>query len=166
MGAYKTIKSIYKPKYIVLNIILAIAYYTAMTKILIAAYHIVIFVHPLSQYLFYTVAVTSSIMLTIGIYAFGNTVRNKAKIMAPTVGSVVALTASVFTSCGCTTTLALLILTAIGLSGSEALSLGIFISNNESMLLFILILINLFVITYYINRLSKRYCRPSRKRKR
>jgi len=166
MGAYKTLKSIYKPKYMALNIILAIAYYIVMTEILVATYHIVIFTQPLPQYLFYLIAITSSIMLTIGIYSFEHAIRNKAKIMAPTIGSVVAFIASIFTGCGCATTPALLILTAIGLSGTEIFGLNIFISDNKSVLLFILILINLFVITYYIKRISKQHHRSLRKRKR
>jgi hypothetical protein len=164
MGAYQTLKSIYKPKYIALNVILAIAYYIIMSEILIAAYHIIIFAQPLSQYLFYAVAVTSSTLMTIGIYAFEHAIRSRARILTPTIGSAVALTASVITSCGCAATPMLLSLTAIGLSGTEIFGLNLFLSNNESVLLFVLTIINLSVITYYINRLSNRRYKSLRKR--
>lgn len=153
--------SIYRPKYIALNIALAAVYYFVYTTLLsIQQYGLPLISFP--YYLIYILVATSSIVLTIAVYSISNSRNNYAKLSASTAGTATTLLGAVFGGCGCTAPL-LFSFTVIGISSSQIIALDNFINANQVLLLAAMIAINLFVMIYYINRLSKPSCRLKRR---
>src|SRR5271155_4198302 len=100
MNLTKSLRSIYKPKYIILNIFAAFAYYFLITYIL-SVQQLGIPIVSVPIYLIYVLAVVSSINLTIGVYSIWNTAKNIAKTSATSIGTLTALAGSIFAGCGC-----------------------------------------------------------------
>ncbi len=163
-SAYNTLLSIYKsPKYLFLNIAAFIIYYYLYTFIIsLQQYGAVIVLIPL--YLLYLLVLTSSVTLTIGIYSIGNTRNNEAKYEATGVGTLTALVGAVIGGCNCEAP-AIFGLATIGLlSTTGTIALINFISANQIPLYWALIVINLFVAIYYLNKLSQPSCKIRGKR--
>lgn len=149
--------SVYRPKYILFNIAAAIVYYFVFITLLSYQQQGITAV-SFPYYLIYLLVVTSSIVLTVAIYSIRNTRNNSAKVSATTAGTVTTLAGTVISGCGCSASV-LVSLTAIGVSSSQIFSLDNFFVANQPILLAIMIAINLFVLLYYLNKLSKPSCR-------
>ncbi len=161
---FSTIKHIYsKPRYLLINII-AIAIYLSAISYLIKIQEYGIFLVNISIYWFYALIITSSVALTIGIFSMRNTRNNEAKEVSTSVGTATALFGGVIGGCGCIEPL-LLSVTAFGVSSTDAFALVGFVSNYQPWLFSLMIVINLFVIVYYLDKLSKPSC-GIKKRKR
>lgn len=156
-----TLRMIYRPKYIMLNIAAAFVYYFVLTYLIsVQQYGAVIVTIPL--YLFYALALTASVAFTIAIYSLLNTRNNKAPVSAGVAGTVTTLVGGVFAGCGCTAPL-LFSLTAVGFTTSQVFALNDFVSSNIALLFLSMIAINLFVVIYYLNKLSNPACRIRKK---
>ena len=161
---YHTLKEIYvKPKYIALNALAAIFYYY-LFGYLISIQQSGIFLVLLPTYLVYLLVITSSIALTIGIFSIRNTRNNEAKEVSTGIGAATAVVGGLIGGCGCEEPL-ILGLTAFGLSTSDAFALLNFISAYQIPLFSLMIVINLFVVIYYLNKLSQPSCELRKKRK-
>lgn len=157
----KTLRQVYTPKYIALNIAAAIIYYFVLNYLISAQNHgAVIVVIPLS--FFYLLAITASIAFTVAIYALFNTRNNRARLSGSVAGTATTLAGGIFAGCGCYTPI-LLSLTAIGFTSSQVFALNNFISTNIVPLFILMIAINLFVTIYYLNKLSNPSCRARKK---
>jgi hypothetical protein len=162
---YTSLRSIYSPGYIVLNLIFVFVYYLVFTFIIRAQdYGILLLNVP--QYLVWILVISSSILFTIAVYSIRNTVRNQAKFSASTLGAVTTVAGGVVNGCGCSAPI-IFSLSAIGLSSSQLIGLDDFLSQYSLALVGILVIINLVVILYYLNKLSNPSCKiAGRKRKR
>jgi len=161
MNPIRYLKEIYRPKYILLNIVAAIAYYLLISYIL-SVQQQGIPITSVSVYLIYVLAITSSVSLTIGIYSIWNTARNIAKASATAIGTLTAIAGSIFAGCGCQAAILFSILT-VSLGIGEARLINTAATENAGYIFLALIIINLFVIVYYLNKLSKPKCRIKRK---
>lgn len=154
------LKGIYTPKYIALNIAAAFVYYFALTYLIsIQELGAVIIIVPI--YLIYTLTISASVAFTISIFSIRNTRNNSAKVSASVTGTATTLAGGVITGCGCASPL-LFSFTAIGVTTTQLFTLNNFISANQPLLLLAMIGINLFVVIYYINKLSKPTCKIKR----
>ena len=155
-GISNTIRRIYAPKYILLNVAAAIAYYLVLTYLIsVQQYGLLLITIPV--YLLYALAITASVAFTIAMYSLFNTRNNKAHVSASVTGTATALVGGVFAGCGCTAPI-IFSLTAVGFTTSQVFALNNFISDNSGLLFLSMIAINLFVVIYYLNKLSKPGC--------
>jgi hypothetical protein len=160
---YNTIKEIYRrPKYILLNLLALLAYYY-LFNYLIRAQQYGIFLVTIPIYLVYLLVLTSSVALTIGIYSIRNTRNNGAKEVSTGISAVTTLAGGIVGGCGCTEPL-ILGLTVVGLSTSDTFALVNFISANQAIIFSAMIVINLFVVVYYLNKLSEPSCEIKKRR--
>ena len=152
----RVLGNIYKPRYIALNLLLSIAYYALFLYLAYIQGGGAIMVST-SIILIFGLIVTSSITSTIAIYSIANTRRNQAK----TSGTITSLGTLVTGTglCGCTTTFPAVIAAGIGVSNTGVYALGGFLKNNNPYIFSFLILANLLVTGYYLNRFSNSQCK-------
>ncbi len=150
------IKRIYKPKYLALNLLIGIAYY-ALFLYLAAVQGGGAIMPGTPWILVFGLIATSSITLTIVIYSISNTRNNQAKASgtAVSLGTIVTGTGL----CGCATTFPAVIAAGIGISTTGVYALGSFLKNYNLYIYSGFIIMNLFVIGYYLNKFSKRECK-------
>lgn len=151
-----TIKNIYKPKYLALNLFLGVIYYALFLYLAFVQGGGAVMLETSGVLIFGLIA-TSSIALTLAIYSISNTRRNQAKAS----GTITSLGTLVIGTglCGCTTTFPAVIAAGIGVSSIGVYALGGFLKNNNLYIFSALILLNFFVIIYYLDKFSKRKCR-------
>lgn len=151
-----TIKNIYKPKYIALNLFLGVAYYALFLYLAYIQGGGAVMLRT-SGVLIFGLLATSSIALNIAIYSIANTRRNQAKSSGTAVSLGTLVTGTGL--CGCTTTFPAVIAAGIGVSSTGVYALGGFLKNNNPYIFSSLIILNLFVIGYYLDRFSKPRCK-------
>jgi hypothetical protein len=122
--------------------------------------NLILFTTPYTQYLLYIVALSTSILLTIGVYSMKNFRKNNI-IQSSAVVSSTALVQGLVVGCGCTSPVIFGIFGLI-LGSAAATYLDIFLSNNQITIFLVLIAINLSVSWYYLNKLSDKSCRVKR----
>ncbi len=153
-----TLRAVYSPKYVLLNAVAAAAYYAVAYELVRLQNYGIFLLLDVPAYLFYLLVASSSVLLTISVYAAFNTRRNRAEFTASSLGTATAVLAGVVSGCGCSAPL-LLGLTALGLSAGGLFSASVFLTNTAVWLFAAMILINLGVITYYMNKLHSASCR-------
>lgn len=151
-----TVKHIYKPKYIALNLFLGVAYYALFLYLAYIQGGGAVMLRT-SGVLIFGLLATSSVALTIAIYSIANTRRNQAKSSGTAVSLGTLITGTGL--CGCTTTFPAVIAAGIGVSSTGVYALGGFLKNNNPYIFSALIILNLFVIIYYLDRFSKPRCK-------
>lgn len=152
-----TIKNIYKPKYVALNLLLGVAYYALFLYLAYIQGGGAVMLLRTSWILIFALVATSSVALTIAIYSIANTRRNQAKSSGTAVSLGTLVTGTGL--CGCTTTFPAVIAAGIGVSSTGVYALGGFLKNNSPYIFSALIILNLFVIGYYLDKFSNRECR-------
>ena len=157
MNSIKSLKSIYKPKYMALNVAIAVAYYYVI-KYLLSVQQKGIPITSVPLYLIYALVITSSITFTIAVYSISNTRRNYAKLSASSVSAVTAVTGGILSGCGCQAAILFNVL-AVSVGTGEATLINTVVSENVPILFGAMIVINLFVTGYYLEKLSKASCR-------
>jgi hypothetical protein len=161
---YNSLKRIYTPSRIFLNVVILVAYYYIFNFIIALQEHgAVIIVFPV--FILYLLIITSSIAMTIGIYSIRNSKNNEAKYSSTSIGAATTLIGTVIGGCNCTAPL-LFGLTALGVNVVEITSLINFISANQITIFFVMIAINLILIFYYLDRFSTPRCMTKSPRKR
>ena len=160
MALYKSLERIYKPKYVALNLALAVLYYFIIEYLLSLQQNGV----PISSvpgYLIYVLAISSSISFTLAIYSVSNTRRNLAKYSASSISAATTLMGGILAGCGCQAAIlfnALVIFVGTG----EATRVNTIATENSIFIYLAMIIINLFVIVYYLQKLSNPKCRIRR----
>lgn len=157
MRIAKSLKDIYTIKYATFNIAIAVAYYYLITYLLSIQQH-GIPITSVPVYLIYLLSIVSSVTLTIALYSAGNTRKNSAKISATSVSAATTLFGGVISGCGCQAAILFNVL-AIGVGSGEATLINTIVSENAPVVFFALIVLNLSVIAYYLQKLSKPACR-------
>ena len=152
----RTLASVYRPKYVVLNVAAFLVYYYAYFE-LIAYQNLGVFLSNVSEYLLYPLVLTSSMLLTIALYSIRNTRNNNAKISATTLGTVATLFGGVIGGCGCSVPV-ISSLAVVGLSASEVVSMNNFLADYQNEVFGLMVLANVSVIVYYLFRLSSTSC--------
>ncbi|MDE1828157.1 MAG: hypothetical protein KGH65_03295 [Candidatus Micrarchaeota archaeon] len=153
-------RSIYKPKYIALNLFLAVAYYGLFLYLAYVQGGGAVMVRT-SGFLIFGLVATSSIALTIAIYSIKNTIRNNAKTSGT--ATSFATLASGTGLCGCTTTFPAVVATAAGISSPNVLTFISFLKNYNPYIFGALIIFNLAAIGYYLNKFSEPICKVKTK---
>jgi hypothetical protein len=153
----RTLASIYRPRYVVLNIAAFVVYYYAYFE-LIAYQNLGVFLSNVSEDLLYLLVLTSSMLLTIAVYSIRNTRNNRARVSATSLGTVTALFGGVIGGCGCSVPI-ISSLAVVGLSASEVVSLNNFLADYQNEIFSLMVVVNLAVIVYYLFRLSSASCR-------
>lgn len=151
------LKQIYSPEFILLNVAFAAMYYLLLTGLLSVQQQGVPFT-SVPLVLVYALAISSSVPLTIAVYSISNTRRNRAKLSASTSSIATTVAGGLVAGCGCQAALLTSILAAFTTTGS-AVGASTIAAENAPALFAILIVINIFVAAYYLNRLSKPMCR-------
>jgi hypothetical protein len=152
-----TLRDIYWPKYILLNVALLPVYFVVYFALI--AYQndgIPSSVFPL--YWICGLVLTSSMLGTIAIYSIRNTTNNKARLSASTWGTTAAIVGGLIGGCGCGAPLVLNLVT-IGVSAGEAIALNNFLVNYQEPIFLALIAMNIGMIVYYLNKLSTSTCK-------
>ena len=157
MTIYQSLIGIYKPKYVILNIAIAFIYYYLIT-VLLSIQQQGVPITSVNVSLIYILAATASVTLTIAIYSVRNTRRNAAKLSATTVSTASAVVGGVLAGCSCQAAILFSAL-ALFINAGEAASLNALISGYGNVLYIAMIIINLSVIIYYLDKLSKPACR-------
>jgi hypothetical protein len=157
MNSLKSIKEIYKPKYIVLNAAIAVAYYY-LIEYLLSIQQRGIPITSVPIYLIYILVLTSSITFTIAIYSITNTQRNNAKVSATSASVATTFVGGILAGCGCQAAILFNVLT-IALGTGEATLINNVATENAPLLFGAMIIINLFVIGYYLEKLSNPKCK-------
>ena len=152
--------AVYKPKYLLLNIVAFIGYYYVYYA-LISYQNYGLFLNNIPYGLLYSLVLTSSILITIAVYSIRNTRNNKARTTGTTAGTAVTLLAGVIGGCGCEAPL-VLNLAVIGLSASEVVSLNNFLTGYQIQIFEVMIIVNVAVVIYYLYRLSSPSCKISK----
>lgn len=160
------LKEIYRPRYVILNLGIVAVYYLIFVSLIKFQNYGVFLLFNIPLYVFYLLILTSSILVTISIYSIMRTEGVGVKVSAGGVGTATMLFGTIFGACGCSAPI-VLSLTVIGLSTAEVIALNNFLSRFALPLFTALILINLAVTFYYVDKLSELLCKtPSKKKKR
>jgi hypothetical protein len=157
MNFVKSLKSMYKPKYILLNITISVIYYFVI-KYLLTIQQDGIPITSVPLYLVYILVITSSITFTIAIYSINNTRKNQAKISAASVSAVSTVAGGILSGCGCQAAILFNVL-AISIGTGEATLINTVVTENAPLIFGAMIIINLFVIGYYLEKLSSPKCK-------
>jgi hypothetical protein len=161
MKFLKELKEIYKPKYMVLNIAIAVVYYFIIKYLFSIQENGVSFtIVPI--YLVYLLIATTSITFTIAIYSIRNTQKNTAKVSATTISAITAFAAGILGGCGCEAAILFNVLAIFAGIGYARL-VDALVADNVSIIFAAMIIINLVVIVYYLNRFSKPGCKVKRR---
>jgi hypothetical protein len=141
---YKKIISIYKPRYILLNAIIAVLYYAVFQFLL--HYGIAFAFTNVPLYLMYALVITSSVLFTVAIYSLVHNRKSKRLgALNGGVGTAMPAVGSFIAGCGCHG-LALLALFSAVISTSEAISVVDFLQAYQVPLFAMLIVLNLVLI--------------------
>lgn len=160
MNISKSLRNIYTIKYIIINIAIAIVYYFVIQYLLsIQQNGIPITTVPL--YLIYSLTVSSSIAFTIAIYSISNTIKNSARYSASSISAATTVVGGVLAGCGCQAAILFNVL-AISVGTGEATLINTIATENSVFIFIAMIIINLFVIVYYLDKLSKPSCKIRR----
>jgi hypothetical protein len=150
-----TIKRIYTPKYAALSLALGVAYYAAFWYLAyIQGGNAVMLYVPL--YLIFLLVASSSMLTTVAVYSIRNTRENNAKISGTATSASTLLVGSGL--CGCTTTLLPTLALAVGAGTPAVYALSSFLKNYNIEILSALVILNMIVLAYYINKLSSPKC--------
>ncbi len=159
------LKAIYKrPRYVALNVAFVAVYYYLFKYLVLLQNRGIFIVLGAPLYLIYAVVITSSILMTVAIYAVFSR-RSPYHAYGGVLGSASAVVAGIISGCGCTAPLLLGSFTLV-VGISEATYLNNFLSDNTFAILLFFLIFNLFMIVYYLYRMpdSCIYGRLKRKR--
>ncbi|MDE1871539.1 MAG: hypothetical protein KGI06_04870 [Candidatus Micrarchaeota archaeon] len=160
MNFAKSLRSIYGPKYIAANVAIAVAYYY-LIEYLLSVQQRGIPVTSVPVYLIYALVITSSITFTIAIYSISNTRKNYARVSASSVSAITAVAGGILSGCGCQAAILFNVL-SISIGTGEATMINTIASENAPIIFGAMIIINLFVSGYYLEKLSSDSCKIKR----
>jgi heme/copper-type cytochrome/quinol oxidase subunit 3 len=147
---------VYKPRYLALNVAIAIAYFYFI-KYLIAFQDKGVFIASIPVYMLVILSITSAITFTIAIYSINNTRRNQAKITASTTSVLSVVASAMIGGCGCQVSI-LAGLAGIVAGASGAFALNVVLAENSFYIISAIVAINILLAIYYVNKLSKPAC--------
>ncbi|MGC8651742.1 MAG: hypothetical protein ACP5UH_00615 [Candidatus Micrarchaeia archaeon] len=154
----QTLKRIYRPRYIAFNAAIALAYFY-IVKLAIRAQDRGIFIATIPVSMLALLSITSAITLTIAIYSINNTRKNQAKVAASTTSVLGVALGALVGGCGCQVSLlAGLAEIVVGMSGAGAFALNVALAENSFYIISAIVVINILVTIYYVNKLSKPVC--------
>ncbi len=154
---YKSFVTIYKnPKYLLVSIAVSILYYLLL-EYLIKFQNKGIFLLNVPMYLIYTLSIVSAVLVTISIYFMRNTIKSKSKHSGVSAGIITILFGGLINGCSCSAPI-LFSLVSIGISTSSVIILTTFISNTAIYLFLAMILVDIIIIVYYLNKLGNPSC--------
>ena len=154
------LRKIYTLKYLAINAIAAVAYFFFIS-LLLRYQNYGAFIINVPMYVLYALSATASVSLTIGIYSIWNTRNNYAKGTGSAAGTATAFAGSLVGGCGCHAPILASLVALFGFS-SAAFPVDILLTENATPLFLVLIIINIAVSIYYLNRLSDPKCRVRR----
>jgi hypothetical protein len=151
---WSSFKQVYRPKYIILNIAVAVIYYFILVYLIrYQNYGILIITVP--AWLIYALVATSSIVFTIGIYSAAKSFRKGAGASASTFGTAITLFTGIIVGCGCSSPI-LYSIAIFGLSIAEVSIVAAFIARYSIAIISAILAINIILILYYSLKISSR----------
>lgn len=155
IGMYQALVRIYRPKYLLLNAMIAPAYYFLFIYLaVLQGQGTLMLLIPIS--LVYALSIASSVMLTISIYSIFNARRKKAAASSGVTGAATAVVGSGL--CGCSGTVPILIANVFvgagAASPSAVVGLTGFFTRYGSFIFLAFIAINALIIIYQLNKIS------------
>jgi hypothetical protein len=155
-NVYKSLKEIYTPMFLLLNLVIAIVY-------LVVYDYIVGLQGPASLnfvpgYMIYLLVITSSMLITISISSVRKKVIRDASLVGDAVGTITTIVGGIISGCNCSAPL-LFELVALGVGSSEIVALNNFISAAQIWIFFSMILLNVVILLYVLNKFSDPSCR-------
>ncbi|MEM3841370.1 MAG: hypothetical protein QXN59_01595 [Candidatus Micrarchaeaceae archaeon] len=154
---YSLMRIYSRPLYLLLNIAFAIIYYYIFTAIVEAQNHGILLLINVPSYALYALIITASITLTLSVYSIRNTVRNVAVASSSGVGAFATVFGGLINGCGCSAPLLFSIFSSL-FGSSAAIYLDYDISNLSLPLTLILVVANLLITIYYLNKFAKPSC--------
>ncbi|MCL5427620.1 MAG: hypothetical protein M1321_00340 [Candidatus Marsarchaeota archaeon] len=161
---YASLRGIYRPRYMALNIAVAILYYYVFSFLIRYQNYGILLVN-VPAYLEYAMIATASVLLTISVYSIRNTLRNRAKVTASSLSAVTLVLGGALGGCGCAQPL-IMGLAAFGISSSSLFSANAVLTSYTAQIFIAMIAVNVALTLYYLNKLSTSSCRirPAKKR--
>lgn len=154
----RNLKEVYTPRYIALNIAVALVYYLAINY-LVALQEKGIPIINVPAYLIYTLVAVSSILLTVSIHSVANNFLVRRSLGAGVFGTASTVFGSLVVGCSCSFSLLVVALGGLGASISTTISVVDFFSVYGSYIITALVALNLFLILFSVSR-----GHPARKR--
>ena len=163
-GIVRSLRNIYKLKYVLLNIVIFALYYLVFNEIL-QLQQLGLAFTPIPAYIVYLMVASASVTLTVSIYSVRNTRRNAAKESAATTSIATTIASGIIGGCGCSGAFIFPLLSAFGVSSATALSADVFFSNYAAPIFVGLAALNILIVVYYLNKFSKPQCAVARRKR-
>jgi hypothetical protein len=144
-----------KPAYLLLTVVSTALYYTAFTMLQHSG-SVFVFT-SLPSYLVYLLIITSSMLLSLGVFSvrihLGNS--NIRKASSGIYGVVSTVFGGIIAGCGCQAPLLYSVFSTLGINIIDANTVVTAIGNNQTPLFSVLVVLNLAFLYYMLSTLSK-----------
>ena len=158
---WSLLRNIYGLKYIAFNLVVFIAYYTAITYLLKIQEQGIAFTAVPVAYI-YALSLASSVLMTIAVYSAFSSRKNNAKYGATAGSAATALAGGLVAGCGCQGTI-LYGAFAVALGSGSATLLNNIVADNVNLVFTAFIALNVVLVAYYLAILSNPKCAVKRK---
>lgn len=158
---YQTLRSVYTPKYLLVNLVLVAVYYE-LIRMLIAAQQFGLVFYAIPSYLIWILTITSSVLMTVAVYSILETRAWKPRYRGAVPSTVTAIAGGVFGACGCQGAVLYSVFALVFGSG-EAVFLTTTLAQHVFVVFIGMSCINLLLIGHYFDALTKRECRTTRR---
>jgi hypothetical protein len=152
---------IYRLKYIAFNLLVFIAYYTAINYLLRIQAQGIAFAAVPAAYI-YALSLASSLLMTIAVYSAFNSRNNRARYGATAGSAATALAGGLVAGCGCQGTI-LYGAFAVALGSGSATLLNSIVADHVNLVFSAFIAVNVALVAYYLARLSSPRCTVKRR---
>ncbi len=160
MRILENAKRIYTSRYALLNAASFIGFYYLLEYVLSAQQHgIPISSVPVSM--IYALSLSSSFAFTVSIFYILRSVRNASNITAGGATAATAVVGGIVSGCGCQAAILSGIIAPLAGAG-EATLLSTVVSENASLIFSALIILNIGLGIYYLNRPADPACKPKK----
>lgn len=160
MRALENARKIYTSRYALLNAASFFVFYYALEYVLSAQQHgIPTSSVPISM--IYALSLSSSFAFTVSIFYILRSVRKASGLTAGSASAATAVVGGIVSGCGCQAAILSGIIAPLAGTG-EATLLSIAVSENASLIFSALIILNIALGIYYLNRSSAPACKPKR----
>ncbi len=155
MKLFRALGSVYSSKYILLNLLILLAYYLAVEKLLsIQEFGVAFSTAP--AYLVTSLVLTSSVLLTVAVYTILESRKARAVGMEEAGAScATAVIGGIMSGCGCQGAIMYSAL-AIVLGSGEAYAVNTVFSEHIGLILAALAIFNIAMIVYSLGRVPTR----------
>ncbi len=160
MRALENARNIYTSRYALLNAASFAVFYYVLEYVLSAQQH-GIPISSVSISMIYALSLSSSFAFTVSIFYIFRSVRNASNVPSAGATAATAVVGGIVSGCGCQAAILSSIIAPLAGAG-EATLLSTVVSENASLIFSALIIMNIVLGIYYLNRSSAPACKPKR----